>query len=392
MSRLRAIITPRLLQWCRERVNLRTDEAARKLGVEDGAIRAWESGESQPTLTQARNLAKAYGRPLAVFYLDEVPEDFGLIRDFRRLSGEPMAQGYPYDLLLLIRELQSRQLWIREVVEEIDSPPLDFVKSVSRNASPSAIGEKIRARLGLTDEEQLSWKPGSAALNAWVDRVESLGVFVSQASVQRKVEVQPARGFALVDAYAPYVFINAKDSYGARVFTLAHELAHIWVGESGVSGADLGAGSGPDEDRLERYCNSIAGAVVFPDRFVARFFTTRASEAELVPRIETAASGTGVSRDVVARRLLDRKMLSQATYERLHALYVKEWKASQKDRVGGGSYYVNHSRRLSKAFVRLVADAYSRGRITGAEASSLMQAKLDNMNRLVEAAQNGHHD
>lgn len=389
MSTIRALVTPKLLAWARESVHLRVDEAAKKIGVPEDTLRAWESGDGKPTMRQARKSAGTYGRPLAVFYLDEVPKDFALVRDFRRVSDHTGGGAYPYELTLLIRDMQARQNWVKEIFRELNTPPLSFVRSVTLDMTASEASKAIRNKLRISTDEQMSWGSLNAALNVWIDRVETLRIFVSQTSQRGKVIVKHARGFVLVDRLAPFIFINSKDSLGGRIFTLAHELAHVWLGESGVSGEDLTGTAHSREGRIEKFCNSVASLVVFPDSAFSQLFSGVHRESDATQKIDQVARQMCVSRDVVARRLLDKRLLVPSTYERLHSGYIRDWQAMQRRASGGGNYYVNHSRALSKSFVRLVADVYSRGRITGVDASGLVQAKLDKMSRLVRAARPG---
>lgn len=389
MIRNKALVTPQLLVWARESAHLRPDEAARKIVISEDTLHAWESGEERPTLIQARKASRIYGRPLAVFYLEEVPREFSIVRDFRRVSEDATGGAYSYELMLLIREMQARQAWVKEILKELGAPRLRFVRSVTLDVQISTVSDAIRKRLKLTVEEQCSWRSANHALNRWIDRAEEVGIFVSQTSARGKVLVEDARGFVLADATAPFVFLNSKDTLRGRIFTLAHELAHLWLGESGVSGIDLAGDAHSHEGDIERFCNAVAGAVVFPDSAFSRFFSAISGESQATPMIDRVADQLHVSRDVVARRLLDAGKIAPRTYERLHSQYMREWKSRDDSSSGGGNYYVNHARALGKSFVRLVADVYSRGRITGGEAAGLVQAKLDNMNRLVGAAGTG---
>ncbi len=386
MSTIRALVTPKLLAWARESAHLRLDEASKKIGVPDDELRAWESGDQRPPLGKARKAAHIYGRPFAVFYLEEIPKDFALVRDFRRVSDDVAGGAYTYALTILLREMRARQEWVREILKDFATPRLTFVGSVTLETDVHQVSEAIRKKLGLSLEEQLSWGALNTALNAWIERVEGLRMFVSQTSERGKVLVRDARGFALVDALAPFIFVNSKDSLGGRIFTLAHELAHVWLGESGVSGEDLRGAPHSQEERIERFCNRVAALVVFPDDAYKRSFSAVTRESEAIDLIDRVARWVSVSRDVVARRLLDDSLLARSTYKRLHSGYLRDWQTKQRQASGGGNYYVIHARALSKSFVRLVADAYSRGGITGAEAAALVNAKLDNMNRLVGAA------
>lgn len=390
MATIDALVTPKLLKWARETARLRVDEAAKKIGVTEEQIIAWEGGDLRPTLRYARIAAKKYGRPLAVFYLEEPPRDFSVIKDFRSLRSESQRGVFSYRLALLIRDIQARQAWVREILEELGYPRLRFVGSARPRVSPKALAASIRQTLRLSLDEQLSWRTMNDALNSWIGRVEAARLFVCQTSARGEISPETdARGFAVIDAYAPFIFLNAKDSLGGRIFTLAHELAHVWIAAPGVSNGDLSGDVRSEEGRIEVFCNRVASEVVLPEQMFSHFFPTKEPESQITARIASTAKKIGVSRDVIARRLLDQNMLSRQVYMALHEQYMREWKADQQRQQSGGNYYVNHVRALSKSFVRLVGDVYSRGRITGAEASGILEAKLDKLLKLIQHAHEG---
>jgi Zn-dependent peptidase ImmA (M78 family) len=268
-----------------------------------------------------------YGRPLAVFYLDEVPKDFSVIKDFRKLPETADRGAYPYELSLLIRELQARQEWLREILQELRSRPLPFVNSATVNSSANRVAHSIRKTLRLTVQEQLGFSNLNQALNSWVDKAESIRCVVCQSSSRGKLPVEAARGFALVDKYAPFVFLNSKDSLGGRIFTLAHELAHVWLGASGVSNDALNGDPGSSLGRIERFCNQVASEVVFPAELFRDLFPDVMTEKDAIAEIASAARSLSVSRDVVARRLKDNGVISPSSYQKLHEQYVREWRS-----------------------------------------------------------------
>lgn len=336
--------------------------------------------------------ARVYGRPLAVFFLEDIPRDFAVITDFRKLSGDQSREVYSYELTLLIRDIQACQEWAAEVLQELGYPRLKFVGSADLNTPTSRVAEQIRKTLGVSVDEQLSWDSLNTALNKWMERVESARVFVALTSARGKVLVRDARGFAIVDAYAPFIFLNSKDSLGGRIFTLAHELAHVWIGASGVSGFDLLGDDQGDAERTESFCNQVASQVVFPESAYSKLVPHRLSQSSLDEDIARLARTLSISRDVVARRFLDKGLINKRQYAQLHDQYVREWTQAGASPRSGGDYYVNHVRSMSKGFVRLVGDAYSRERITGSEAAGLLRAKLNNFGRLMQAAHVGAID
>lgn len=386
---VRALVNPKMLKWARKSARLRTDEAAKKIGVSEDSVRAWESDELKPTINQARTASKVYGRPLAAFYLSDIPKDYAIIKDFRRISDQKIAEEYPYKLIMLIRDMQDRQAWVKDILKELAENRLGFVKSAALSTPPTQLSEEIRKKLKITVDDQLNWKDMNSALNTWIHKVENNRMFVSQTSKQGTIDVSDARGFALVDSFAPFIFLNAKDSLGGRIFTLAHELVHIWLGESGVTGESFFGIANSHEEKIETYCNKVAGLVVFPDNVFSQHFKGINHEKDALNKINSISKKLFISRAVVARRLLDKSIISKSKYQELHNKYIKDWKDNQPG--GGGNYYTNQSRAISKSFIRIVVNAYDRGRITGSEASGLVQTKLNNFSKLLSACTETQH-
>lgn len=382
MPRQDALVNPGLLSWARKSANFRIDEAAKRAGIEESQLQDWENGVSKPTIRQAERLADTYGRPLAAFYLAEIPKDFQVLRDFRRVSGAD-AGGYSADLVLLIRELQGRQDWAIGALQDAEGQRLPFVGKFSLDHDPQRVAASIRAALALSVSDQLKAKSLNEALNMWVEAAEDAGVFVSQTSYHGRVAIEDARAFVLVDKFAPFVWLNAKDTLGARIFSLAHELAHLWIGRSGVSGTAAPKPS-TEEGRIEVFCNAVAARVVLPTDLLEDLGKRRGDFESTAEWIEWGARFARISRDVVARSSLEHHWISKNEYAQLHKAYLLE--ASTKSESGGGNYYINHSRSVGRMFVRLVADRYSRQRITGPETSRLLNVKLNKLPGLLSAA------
>ncbi|MCZ6815241.1 MAG: helix-turn-helix domain-containing protein, partial [Planctomycetota bacterium] len=155
-----------MMKWARERARLSVDDAAKKICVSASRVGEWESGQTQPTLLQAKKAAEVYGRPFAVLYLESPPRDFDLIRDFRQLPGV-LGGEYSYALTMLIREMQDRQEWVRDMRREMCLRPLEFVRSSSRGANFINVANDLRTTLGVRDGDESSWPTMNAALNAW---------------------------------------------------------------------------------------------------------------------------------------------------------------------------------------------------------------------------------
>lgn len=383
MSRQDALVTPSVMRWARERARLTLEEAAARIGRPAEEIEAWERDEKRPSLAQARKASEAYKRSLAVFYLPEPPEEFDTLKDFRQLPGKKTADYSP-ELALIIRQLQSRQDWLREYRIRHGAPPVALVGAATSSDSSGELAESIRATLGMTIEEQFSCADPRTALNVWISKAEGLGVCVCR---EGKVDLEEARGIALADEYAPFIYVNATDSYAGRQFTLLHELVHLWINEPGLSNlANIKKAPQSPDAATEAFCNRTAALTLVPPTEFASEWARQASDETLDERIAAIARRFSVSEEVIARRLLDTDVISQADYVRLRAAYQERWTEHKDQNKGGGNYYLNALSFNGHAFTRTVLSARYSGEITVREASLALGVKANNLRELAETA------
>jgi transcriptional regulator with XRE-family HTH domain len=238
MTAMNLTLQPTVLRWARERAGLSADRLAAKVKTRPDRVNAWEqTGELR--FKQAEDLARVTHTPFGFLFLPEPPEDQLGIPDFRTLHDGPVERPSP-DLLETVQLMQRRQGWMRDYLIEEGAVPLDFVGSVSLNDAPEEIAAHMRRTFGLDDgwaQQQGTW---SDALQQFRQRIEAAGILIVINGVvgnntHRALSVQEFRGFALSDAYAPLVFVNGADAKAAQMFTMAHEVAHLWLGRGGVS-------------------------------------------------------------------------------------------------------------------------------------------------------------
>lgn len=384
MSRQEALITPSVLKWAREGARLTTKQAAERIGQPVEEIEAWEKGEKYPSMAQARKASETYRRSLAVFYLPEPPTDFDPIKDFRQFP-DAESREYSFELALLIRQMQSRQEWMREYLISEGADPLPFVGSASIKDSPSELAATVRRTLGATIEAQCSTVGTQGALTYWVGLIEGYGVCVCR---EGKIELEEARGIALSDRHAPFIYVNVKDSYAGRQFTLLHELVHIWVNEPGVSNLkDIPKNPRSNHARTEVFCNKTAAMVLVPLHEFDAAWQQRNQDQSIDEQIEVISRRFRVSDETIARRLLEGNVIGQPEYERLRLVYSERWRASQdRDKSGGGDYYRNTVSKNGRRFTRTVLGARYSGRITIRDACFALDVKANNLRKLAETA------
>ena len=230
-------LQPELLRWARERVGLTQDDLAKKIPVKPDRVRAWEQ-TGKISIAQIDKLAAKTYTPLGYLYLPEPPDESLPIRDFRTRSGDAPTRPSP-DLLETVYQMQRRQNWMRDDLIEGGADPLNFVGAYSLTDSHTEVAAAMRACAGASrwmGEDISTW---SDALRFLRNRLDEIGVLVVFNGAvgnnnHRKLDPTEFQGFALVDEYAPLVFVNSADYIASQMFTLAHEVAHLFVGEDGV--------------------------------------------------------------------------------------------------------------------------------------------------------------
>lgn len=388
------MVKPSILQWARESAGLSLEEAAAKVGINaargiSGADRllALETEEGVVSRPVVLKMAKIYRRPLVSFYLDEPPtrgdrgEDFRTLPD-RHTGGEPLVDA-------LVRDIRSRQAVVRTVqVEEEEAKPLPFIGSMSCNDGVGPVLASIHHELGLdlaAFRAQGSADAGFALLRS---RVEAAGIYVlligNLGSHHSAIDVDAFRGFALADPIAPFIVINDQDAKTAWSFTLLHEVVHLWIGATGVSGGHF-------EGAVEQFCNDVASSFLLPQRELDQLLITRATGLDEAAILVTEfAAERLVSRSLVAYRLFRAEKITEHTWRSLSDTFRVQWlqnRAAQRERArgmdGGPNYYIVRRHRLGAALLNFVARNMSEGVLTPTRASKLLGVKPRSVHTLL---------
>ncbi|MEZ5306028.1 MAG: ImmA/IrrE family metallo-endopeptidase [Pyrinomonadaceae bacterium] len=355
-----------VLRWAADRSRLTETE----LQIRFKKWNQWISGEAKPTLRQLEKFAGHTHTPIGFFFLPEPPNLSLPLPDFRTVYGKDQGDPSP-ELLDMIYICQQRQDWYKEYARLHGLEPLEFVGSVNLDADPKSVASRIRSTLLFSTEERSVLSNWSAALRLLVSRAEDAGILVMASSVvgsnsHRKLDVEEFRGFALADPNAPLVFLNGSDSKSAQMFTLVHELAHLWLGETGVS--DTQAGWIPN-NKTERWCNAVAAEVLMP---MSEISLPRVDRQNLSVEVDRLARAFKVSTLVVLRRLYDAGHIDRET---LWKSYRSEQEKIQEilERKGkGGDFYRSLGSRVSKRFCHAVVSSTLEGMTSFSEAFRML--------------------
>jgi len=352
----RVAIKPDLLRWARERARKSTIEMQARFPK----LTQWENGELQPTLKQLEDFANVVHVPFGYLFLSEPPAEPLPLPDFRTVGSRTVTRPSP-DLLDTIYACQERQSWFRSYAQVTQQSALRFVGSMTTQVDAEAAAKQIADALNFDLDARRDCPTWTEALRDFIRRAESLGVLVMVSGVvlnnnYRHLDPDEFRGFALSDELAPLVFINGADSKSAQMFTLAHELAHLWLGESALS--DAGPSSTP-QNQIERWCNRVAAELLAP--LVVVRAEIRANE-DLETAVNRLARRFKVSTLVILRRLLDASVLTRQQFETAYAQEVEKLKNKMSGDVGGGNFYLTTAARVSKRFARALVESTLEGR------------------------------
>lgn len=388
-------VNPSILKWARQTAGLSPSEAVAKLGLRDARgveavqrLEALEGGETPPTRPMLVKMAKKYRRPLLTFYLSQPPVKGDRGQDFRTLPDD-LSETDEALLDALIRDVVARQSLVRAALEdEDDASTLSFVGSENTGDGVTTVLSAIQETLGFSLSEFRAAQSPDEAFQRLRGQAEEAGVFVlllgNLGSHHTDIDVEVFRGFALADPVAPFVIINDHDSRSAWSFTLLHELAHLWLGETGVS-------AGRPERPLELFCNQVASECLLPARELASLELPRPFDLESTAEaIDAFASHRHVSRSMVAYKLHREEVLTRSVWQQLARYFRERWLEEQHHRrergresSGGPNYYVVRRHRLGHALVDVTARLLMAGAITTSKAGRVLGVKAKNVGSLI---------
>jgi Zn-dependent peptidase ImmA (M78 family) len=370
---MNATLKPDVLRWARSKAGLSEGDLAAKIGVHLGLVIEWEKTGSIP-LSLVEKLAEKTRTAFGFLFLEAPPHPSLPIADFRRIDGtNPSAPSD--DLLDVIYDAQLKQNWYREHLISNGGKPLPFVGKSSIKTPTKETAADIRETLNIGSALSAMMTTWEEAWGMTIEAVEESGILVLCAGyaggfTHRTLSVDEFRGFAMSDKYSPLIFVNGADAPAARLFTLAHEIAHIWIGETGISNLERTYAAG---NTVETYCNSVAAEVLLP---IDELRATWSGGVNDIGEVERLSHKYKVSRLVVARRAHDAGFLTAEKYGNYYKLLIAQAKA-KKAASDGGTWYINEKYQNSRKFsVTIIQEALA-GRATQREAMQLLGIKKD---------------
>lgn len=383
----KAYITAKVFKWARESAKMTEEIAASKVAVSIDKFKHWENGEDFPTIRQAQTLAKAYRRPFALFFLPDVPTDFQPLQDFRKTGSKELSTSS----IFIIREIQQKQAWISEVNEDNNENRVPFIGRFTIKDNPVLVAKDILATLNINP---LNYKSNNPIIE-WIDKAESNGIFISRTSFihsRLKLDSNEIQGFAIADDFAPFIFINSDDWNAPQLFTLVHELSHLWIAETGISNdVEPSIKNVGDYNPIELFCNEVAANALMPKEFIDSLDSKAFDNAKEVFK---NAKMIGVSSFALLVRALNLNIISLSAYKQLKQLAdieyneflkreeAKKIKQKEKEKRGGPNYFLLQLNRNSRLFTQTVLDAFRGGVIEPSMASNLLNVQVNKFPKL----------
>ena len=380
-----AMVTPSLLTWARNRRGVEVFDLASKLNVKPEALVAWEAGEMGPTFRQAQRLARALYVPFGYLYLEEPPVEKLPLYDYRATPEQPLIEPSP-DLLDLLNEVLGKQQWFREYREAEGIEELPFVGRFSITDSEETVAADIRNVIDVdgTRERATQWEGFMRRIAANAERA---GILVMRSSVvgnsnRRPLNTEEFRSFSVSDHVAPLIFINGRDHRIAQGLTFAHEMAHIWIGNGGISNPDYGVRQTQQHSHAEEFCSRVAVETLLPgEDFRSRWIPTY---SPLEDNLRDLSRHYKVSPLVVLRQAYVHDFLSDSEYEHCYSQLIEQEFKARETGVSGGAFSYIFVARHGPAFTEAVISSASEGTLSSRDAADMLGVKVKSLANIAE--------
>lgn len=382
MASVKVHIAPNMLEWILQQTqNVKlSDKVA-------GYLQSWVNGEKEPTFSQIEQVSKNTGIPLGYFFLKEPPKEDLSIIEYRTVDS--IELDHPSrNLIDTLYDMKQIQNWMRDTILSDEDAPLIFVGSLKNESSAEAFANKVRDILELDKEWYTRVKSVEESFKYLREKISSAGVIVMMNGVVRNnthrvLSIDEFRAFTLVDAYAPLIFINSRDSANGKVFSLIHEFAHICIGEPSLFNAQ--ENSSNLVSNKETLCNAVAAELLVPQEVFCELWESRISD-EWERIVEYLAKTFKCSTTVIARRAYDNDFIDLEQYRRV-AEKAKYF--SKKKNGSGGNFYNTAGSRIDHHFLEALADSVKVGKTAPTEAFQLTNTNYATFTNLVDRVLEG---
>lgn len=389
------IVNPEILVWARKTAGLSEEEAAERLGIQDARgvlavdrLRQLEKGKVEPSRPTLIKMMKVYRRPLLLFYMSEPPRKGNRGQDFRKLPSDYSASDEAL-VDALIRNILARQGMLRAAMEdEEEVKEVSFVGSARMADGIRNVVELLKRIVQMDHREFYAQSNPDKAFALLRSKVESAGVFVllvgNLGSHHTAIELEIFRGFALADRLVPFIILNDHDSHAAWSFTLIHELTHILLGQSGISGSRT-------EQEQEKFCNDVASEFLLPMDEISELRVNNSTPIESTQeQITQFATRRNLSSSMVAYKLFQYGSIDGVHWKQLSDFFRERWLKAQdakhgyaKEKESGPSYYLVRRHRVGIKLLKVVNRMLASGVLTTTKAGQVLGVRAKNVQSLM---------
>jgi Zn-dependent peptidase ImmA (M78 family) len=381
-TKAKASVNPEILKWARTSARISLDKAAKTISktCPPERIKEWEQPGTKdaPSVSQLKKLARLYRRSFDIFNLPYIPKQYPALKDFRKNKDELSTA-----VIFMMREVQEKQQWLRNYYLRVKTKKLEFVGKYNIKHDPAVVAKDIRKTLGINLKDN-----PDRPIKYWIEKAESKRIFIALSSnfhTRLKLDSDDFKGFVIADTLAPFIFLNSDDWDQGQLFTLVHELAHIWIGVSGISNETGILGDTSGLHAVEKFCNEVAINTLLPEEDLKLFIPEKGEI--LFRHISKAGRKTGISNRNIILRAEQLGIFDEIIYKELIHQADDLWKefllkeARKPKSSGGPNYYVMQLRRNSKAFANVVMDNFKKGKVSGTDASRLLNVREANFGK-----------
>lgn len=368
-------VQPDLLSWARNRASLTVAQLAQKVGTmkNPAPIQAWETSlvPVEIPIRKLELIAKVTQAPFGMLFLSEPPVERLPVQDFRRPHSENDRKP-SLNLIETLLETEHRQSWLSEQLENDGESPLSFIGSATLNSDITDLANEIRSTLHITTQDRAVNRRNSDVVLWMIGRLEEARITVIRkgfagSATRRSLDREEFKGFAISDPFAPFIFVNGKDWVGSQVFTIAHELVHLWLGISALPNGDWFTAT---DEPIEQFCNQVAAEVLMPSAELAPLWRenrTARANSELIARHFKVSSLALLFRAKTIGLISEQELL--AARQDLQAAFEA---VNPEPKSSGGDFYNNAGIHLGKRFIREVLTRTLEGRTLYSEAFDLL--------------------
>lgn len=386
-------IAPPMLQWIISQKQIETINTELMTKLEK-----WKSGIEKPTFSQIEKISKAANIPLGYFFLQTPPaEDLSLL-DYRTVDSISI-QNPSRNLIDVINEMEDVQEWMRDYLIKNDTSKLAFVGEYKNSTEINEIVESIRYSLNLKEDWFNEVTDERDAFKKLRVRLEACGVIIMAGGYvgqnnRKKIDIEEFRAFTLIDEYAPLIFINTNDSKGGRLFSLLHEVAHIWLGRDNFFNDRNNVIHSVSKE--ETICNAVAAELLVPNRIFNQKWKSHERDTNYFDKILSVAQEFKCGITVIARRALDNGLIGIDKYNEVAGYAKQKYKEQQEKQKesskGSGNFYNNLSYRLDNRFISALNNSIYEGTTTFTEAYRLTNTTRKTFSTLVDKIRGSNNE